>query len=107
MRHICFVQLRLTSVLHLQALLLIALKVPEQKVETHGALQIGILAVATGKSLEVFACCRGQLFSGYHIIAVDAELHTLLASKIIALFCAFVVYSHTYSQQCTHMHGCW
>ncbi len=36
-----------------QALLLIAFKVPDLKLEVHGALQVAILAVATRGSLEV------------------------------------------------------
>ena len=36
-----------------QVLLLVAVNVPELKVEIHGALQVGILAVATGGSVQV------------------------------------------------------
>ena len=44
---------RLAECTAVQALLLMAFKVPDIRVETHGALQVGILAVATGGTVQV------------------------------------------------------
>ncbi|DBA95921.1 TPA: hypothetical protein ACH3X1_001448 [Trebouxia sp. C0004] len=52
------------------ALLLIAFKVPEMKVEIHGALQVGVLAVATGGSVQAVLDMLGGSIEGI----VDADL---------------------------------
>lgn len=60
-------------------LLLIAFKLPELKVETHGAMQVAILAVATGGSLQVFAsCCITSKVSG--IISIQPQAVCALQS---------------------------
>jgi hypothetical protein len=49
-----------------QALLWIAFKVPEMKVEIHGALQVGVLAVATGGSVQVSTCNAEPICDAFH-----------------------------------------
>lgn len=51
-----------------QALLLIAFKVLEMKVEIHGALQVGVLAVATGGSVQVSTCNAEPICDAFHCL---------------------------------------
>ncbi|KAL0036203.1 hypothetical protein WJX79_007899 [Trebouxia sp. C0005] len=61
-----------TELMHsaMTALLLIAFKVPEMRVEMHGALQVSVLAVATGGSVQAVLDMLGGSFEGI----VDANL---------------------------------